>query len=485
MRIKYATCRGIDTNTEKGDCLNISNPSLEELNEQLEDYRLLFDSFYNGAIVTDVNGIVTHINKPYCDFLKVNQGKCIGKHITEVVENTRMHIVAKTGVPEINHTHLIRGQNIVVHRIPVKKNGKVHAVFGVVMFQDIRDVAELAKKSSFLEQKVKIYEQELRLLRSTRYTLDSIIGTSSEILSLKKEALKATSNSLPVLIKGESGTGKELFAQGIHQGSARNLYPFVRINCAAIPSNLLESELFGYEKGAFTGAGTKGKLGKFEIADRGTVFLDEIGDLPLEMQPKLLRVLEEKEFERIGGNKIIKSDFRLIAATNRDLEQMVKDGLFREDLYYRLNVIELKIPPLRARKKDIVPIAKHLLDQMGKEMFSHKISFDPEVGAALKNHDWNGNIRELSNVLERAIASMDGKRMKLQHLPFKIFSQRNTVTSSGTLLKEILENAEKHAILHALRETNNNKVKASKILGIHRTQLYKKMNKLNITSNEA
>ncbi|MCP3923151.1 MAG: AAA domain-containing protein [Desulfobacterales bacterium] len=455
--------------------------TIKQLESQLEDYQLFFNSFYNGAIVTDINGIITHLNEPYSNFLKVNANECIGKHCTEVVENTRMHIVAQTGIPEINHTHLIRGQNIVVHRIPVKKRGEIYAVFGIVMFQDVRDVAKLAKKTSFLEQKVEIYEQELRLLRSTKYTIDSIIGSSKVMLSLKKEALRATSNNLPVLIKGESGTGKELFAQGIHHGSPRNLYSFVRINCAAIPQNLLESELFGYEKGAFTGAGPKGKPGKFEIANKGTIFLDEIGDLPLEMQPKLLRVLEEKEFERIGGNKLIKSDFRLIAATNRDLEEMVSTNQFREDLYYRLNVIELNIPPLRQRKKDIIPIAEHILNQMSPDMFSYKINLDSEVKKALKNYNWNGNVRELSNVIERALASIEGDKIRLHHLPFKIFSQKNTNTNKGTLLKEIIDIAEKNAIIHSLSETKNNKAQAADMLGIHRTQLYKKMDKLNIS----
>ena len=338
---------------------------------QLELYALIFDSIHNGAMVTDADGVVTHLNRPYAQFLGLNAGEGIGKHCTEVVENTRMHIVARTGRPEINQTQLIRGQNIVVHRIPIKKDGRVVAVLGLVMFQDVGDVAKLAKKLRHLESQVKRYKKELMNRRSTRYTLDSIVGGSRAITDLKQEALVAAANTYPVLIVGESGTGKELFAQSIHHASSRNIHPFVQINCAAIPNDLLESELFGYERGAFTGARSAGKPGKFELAHQGTIFLDEIGDLPLVMQPKLLRVLEEKEFERVGGNTVIRSDFRLIAATNQNLESLIAKGRFRKDLFYRLNVISLTIPPLKERPEDIVPVARHLLRQATTNSLRH------------------------------------------------------------------------------------------------------------------
>jgi transcriptional regulator with PAS, ATPase and Fis domain len=206
--------------------------------------------------------------------------RSLGKHCTEVVENSRMHVVGRSGVAEINQIQMIRGQNIVVHRIPIKKEGEVIAVFGLVMFQDIGEVVKLARKLHSLESRVKSYEKELLQLRSTRYTLDSIIGVGPAITALKQAALLAAGNNAPVLITGESGTGKELFAQAIHHAGPRKLRPFIQINCAAIPKDLLESELFGYDKGAFTGALSAGKPGKFEIADGGTIFLDEIGDLP-------------------------------------------------------------------------------------------------------------------------------------------------------------------------------------------------------------
>jgi transcriptional regulator with PAS, ATPase and Fis domain len=454
---------------------------IQETCAQLEMYRLIFESIYNGAMVTDAKGIITHFNEPYGRYLRLNPVDQIGRHCTEAIENSRMHIVAKTGKPEINHSHSIMGQKMVVQRIPIKKDGKVIAVFGQVMFKDVKDVGKLARKLSLLESKVKLYEQELLNLRSTRYTLDSIIGKSGKIKYLKNEALKASSNQFPVLISGESGTGKELFAQAIHHAGSRKLFPFVRINCAAIPNDLLESELFGYEKGAFTGARAGGKPGKFELAHNGTVFLDEIGDLPLEMQPKLLRVLEDKEFERLGGNTVIRSDFRLIAATNQNLEEMVSSGAFRKDLFYRLNVIALHIPSLRKRRSDIVIIARHLLNKLAQEAAMLNVKMAPDAERALADYDWPGNVRELSNVLERALSSIEDDTIEPEHLPFYV--RRDSVSAQTTEYASIRvtqAKAEKSAILRALEETANNKTRAAELLGIHRTLLYKKMKKLGI-----
>jgi PAS domain S-box-containing protein len=453
----------------------------KDLQQQLEMYRLVFDSIYNGAIVTDADGYITHFNKPYGEFLGVNPTEQIGRHCTDAVENSRMHIVAQTGIPEINQSHRIRGQSMVVQRIPIKKDNRVIAVFGQVMFKDVKDVRKLAAELSLLESKVKLYEEELINLRSTRYTFDSIIGKSEAILSLKQEAHKAASNHYSVLISGESGTGKELFAQAIHHASARKLYPFVRINCAAIPKDLLESELFGYEKGAFTGAKSDGKPGKFELAHQGSVFLDEVGDLPLEMQPKLLRAIEDNEFERVGGTKIIRSNFRVIAATNQNLENMLAEGRFRKDLFYRLNVIPLHIPPLRERKADIIPIAEYLLKQLAVEANIPQIKLDEQARKALENYEWQGNVRELSNVLERTMSVLEGETIRLKDLPFYMHrSRRLEVQDNRSTLKDVQARTEKETICFALEETNNNKAQAAKILGIHRTLLYKKMKKYDL-----
>jgi PAS domain S-box-containing protein len=448
---------------------------------EVELLRLILDSIYNGVMITDAQGYITHFNTPYGQFLGVDPQAQIGKHCTEVIENTRMHIVAQTGKAEINQTHRIKGESMVVQRIPITKDGKVIAVFGQVMFKNVRDVGKLAKKLSLLESKVELYEQELISLRSTRYTIDSIAGVSGSMQHLKEEALRAAPTNLPVLITGESGTGKELFAQAIHHASPRRLYPFVRINCAAIPRDLLESELFGYEQGAFTGALYKGKPGKFELAHRGTIFLDEIGDLPLEMQPKLLRVLEEKEVERVGGTSLVRVDFRVIAASNQDLESMIADGRFRKDLFYRLNVIRLHIPPLRERKEDIVPLAQHILQEIVRESPLPEIRIDSEAAEALAGYDWPGNVRELSNVLEGITSCLDNGWVRVRDLPFHRFRGGKGVSKSdGFSLKDVQDRAERDAIIYALETANNNKVRAAALLGIHRTLLYKKMKRYGI-----
>jgi transcriptional regulator with PAS, ATPase and Fis domain len=246
----------------------------------------------------------------------------------------------------------------------------------------------------------------------------------------------------------------------------------------------VESELFGYEKGAFTGARREGKPGKFEMAHRGTVFLDEIGDLPLEIQPKLLRALEEKEFERIGGTSVIQSDFRLIAATNQQLTQMMEEGRFRKDLYYRLNVIPLHLPALRQRKEDILPLARHMINRLADEANIARLRLEPASEQALTLYDWPGNVRELSNVIERTLGSLRGDTIRLQDLPFYIFPERKKPGESGaTPLRTARQNSEKEAICRALEKARFNKSRAAKILGIHRTHLYKKMKKHGIAAS--
>ncbi|MCP4717830.1 MAG: AAA family ATPase [Desulfobacteraceae bacterium] len=392
-----------------------------------------------------------------------------------------MHLVARTGKPEINKSQRINQTDMVVQRIPIKKDGKVIAVYGQVVFRDISEVRALAEKLSLLESKVKVYEKELFDLRSTRYTCDSIIGKSREIQYLKQQAGQAASNDSTVMITGDSGTGKELFAQAIHHGSKRSLHPFIRINCAAIPKDLLESELFGYEEGAFTGAKARGKPGKFELADKGTVFLDELGDLPLEMQPKLLRVLEEKEFERVGGTRIIRSDFRVICATNQNLEAMIEKQKFRKDLFYRLNVIPIEIPPLRERRDDILPIARHLIRKMTREADLSEMKIEKMAEQELINHDWPGNVRELSNVLERAMYASENNMIYKGDLPFSMaFLGKKALEPTRASLKNARNQAQIKAIYQALAKTGYNKTKAARLLGIHRTLFYKKMKGYNI-----
>jgi len=464
----------------------MDSKEINRLQDKINFYEAVLDNIYNGVMITDPDGKVIFFSKTYGNFLGIDPKAVIGKHCTEVIENTRMHIVAKTGTPEIDHPHRIRGQEMVVQRIPITMDGKVIAVYGQVMFKNVRDVQALAKKLNFLESKVEFYEKELESLRSSKYTIDHIVGKSESLTELKKCALKAAMTNASVLLMGESGTGKELFAHAIHHASERRPYPFIRLNCAAIPKDLLEAELFGYEPGAFTGAGSKGKPGKFELAHRGTIFLDEISDLPLEMQPKLLRVLEEKEMERLGGTKVTRCDFRLIAATHENLEKCVEGGRFRKDLYYRLNVIPIQIPPLRERKEDIPVIAEDLIQTFNKDLGTNVTRISPEVIQIFLHYTWPGNVRELANVLERVLYSIEGDTIQIHHLP--IFLQSMSFESNKlqpTMLKRLREEMEREALLHAIRIANDNKNKAAKLLGIHRTALYKKMKKFNIPISAA
>ncbi len=449
---------------------------IQELKEKIEFYERVLDNIRNGVMITDPQGKIIFFSSTYGNFLGVDPQEVLGKQCSQVVENTRMDVVARTGIPEINHPHRIKGQDMVVQRIPIEKDGRVIAVYGQVMFEDIRDVQSLAKKLNFLESKVELYEKELTTLRSSKYTFNHIMGKSPAIGEVKKIALKAAKTSAPVLIMGESGTGKELFAHAIHYASNRRYFPFVRLNCAAIPRDLLEAELFGYQPGAFTGAGSRGKPGKFELAHQGSIFLDEIGDLPLEMQPKLLRVIEEKETERLGGTRVFKSDFRLIAATHENLEKLVNEGRFRKDLYYRLNVIPILLPPLRERKEDLPIMVNHLIETLNRDLGMNVTRLSPEVLRSFENYHWPGNVRELANILERILYSLDGEQVEKHHLPiFLQNTDRAPSAFSGTSLKRAKGDAEKAALVQALQLSKHNKNKAAQALGIHRTALYKKM----------
>ncbi|MCK9905392.1 sigma 54-interacting transcriptional regulator, partial [Frankia sp. Cpl3] len=294
---------------------------------------------------------------------------------------------------------------------------------------------------------------------------------------------KVAKSDTTILITGESGTGKELFAHAIHAASRREMGPFIRVNCAAIPDTLLESELFGYEEGAFTGAVRKGKKGKFELADRGTILLDEIGDMPLPLQAKLLRVLQEKEVERVGSTRPMSIDVRVIASTNRDLAGRIKEGTFREDLYYRLNVVNISIPPLRERPEDLPKLVGdlllHLMDATGIVVSE----VDSDVWGALRSHSWPGNVRELRNVLERALHVMEGERLKAEHLTISMPDGRIQSNAVSTL-KESLELAEIEAIKRALVAAGGNKLAAAKLLAISKSGLYQKLEKCGLLAGE-
>jgi len=305
------------------------------------------------------------------------------------------------------------------------------------------------------------------------YGLDNILGDSESINMLKQQVQRVARSNSTVLIRGESGTGKELFARAIHAESERSKGPFIGINCAAIPETLLESELFGYEEGSFTGAKKGGKLGKFELAQQGTLFLDEIGDIPLHLQVKLLRVLEERSFERIGGISPVKLEARLITATNRDLESMVKRGEFREDLYYRLNVIPIFIPPLRERKEDIIPLIQDISKKINERYGMNKTFTNSEIEVMLK-YDWPGNVRELENIIERVMVTEDGGLSLLQTM----VGMKNPAADAKSY-KEKLEEYDKMILLESIKQEGS-VLKAAEKLGINATTIRRKLHKYKV-----
>ncbi len=457
--------------------------------DSVEILETILETTYDGIVVVDKNGIIKRFNKAYQTFLGIDEKDALERPVEDVIENTRMHIVVKTGKPEIGETQKIQGHEMVVMRIPIHKNGEVVGAVGKVLFRDIKEIRSMVEKLDITTKELKYYKGEVMRLKGSRYNFKNIIGKSEKLLQAKKMARMAASSTSNVLIRGESGTGKELFAHAIHDSSLRRYGAFIRVNCAAIPANLLESELFGYEGGAFTDAKKDGKPGKFEMAQGGTIFLDEIGDMPLEMQAKLLRVLQEKEIERLGSNRVVPLDIRLIAATNRNLEEMIRQEKFRQDLYYRLNVLKIDIPPLRKIKEDIELLGEKILSELNEELGTAVEKIASEVFDVFRSCDWPGNMRELKNVIERAVAVSMGKDriIRKKHLPLYLLDPEEASSpiehQAGCSLKEILDNAEKAAIESALRKTNNNRKKAAELLGIHRSGLYQKISRYGIERN--
>jgi len=336
----------------------------------------------------------------------------------------------------------------------------------------------LAEHIQGLEHQISEYQNQITDIFSARYIFADIIAKSESMKNLKSMAERVARTHSTIFLEGESGTGKELFAQAIHNASPCRKFPFVRVNCAAIPPELFESEFFGYAEGAFTGALRKGKKGQFQVADKGTIFLDEISEIPIYMQAKLLRVLQEKEIAKVGSDRPLKVDFRLIASSNKNLRQMVSAGDFREDLYYRLNVISLKLPPLRERKEDLDVLVPNIIEDLNIKMHSAIMGLSEDVWEILRNHDWKGNVRELRNVLERGIAVCTSDLLEPLHLRSYFFNENGkekTSLDKPLFLKDVLLLAEKEAIQRALRMAQGDKTKAAHALGISRSGLYQKM----------
>ncbi|MBU3157888.1 sigma 54-interacting transcriptional regulator [Clostridium estertheticum] len=447
--------------------------------DAVEILKTVIDNAYDGIIIIDKNAIITMISKSYCEFMGISEENAIGKPVTDVIQNTRMHIVVQTGVTETAQLQSIKGSYMIATRMPIIKNGEIIGAIGKVLFRNVKELNTLYSKIKTMKKELESYKTQLKQLNTASYSFDDIIGSSEKILAAKSIARKAAQTHSNVLILGESGTGKELFAHAIHLASDRLYAPFVKVNCGAIPTDLLESELFGYEGGAFTGAKKEGKIGKFELADGGTIFLDEIGDMPLHMQVKLLRAIQEKEVEKIGSLGSKKIDIRIIAATNINLEKSMHEGKFRQDLYYRLNVVTITIPSLRERRDDILLIANHLITKIAEDLNKKIVGMSKDSEYFLKNYSWEGNIRELENILERAINVIENSNTICPiDLPDEITGRKQIKPIKS--LEETIVEAEKQAIMDALKSTNGNKTKAAKKLEIGRTSLYEKIQKYNI-----
>lgn len=450
-----------------------------------EETIYLLDSIFGtlpiSVVITDAEGNVLMLNDHYADFLKLDKAQVVGRNVNDVVPNTRIPIVLATGKPEISRQHVYgNGIKSIVHRIPLfSDDGEVAGCLGIVLFDSLEDLKQLAQTNQVLHHKLSEYQNEIRSIFKAKYSFDQILGQSTIINRTKKLAKRMAHSKANILIVGESGSGKELWAHAIHQESDRADHPFISINCGAIPENLLESELFGYEEGAFTGAKKGGKLGKFQLADGGTLFLDEIGDMPLMMQVKILRALQEREVERVGGREAEKVDVRIIAATHRNLEQMIKEGTFREDLYYRLNVLSLQLPALREHAEDIPLLIRHFLTEYCNDVETLK-RFDPEALDLLCHYSWPGNIRELSALVERLHVSVDSEVILMKDLPTQIYLATKKKSYDTCLLDKALEEVERDLIKKALIVAHYSKTEAARILGIPRTRLYRKMDQYGL-----
>ncbi|WP_238456584.1 sigma 54-interacting transcriptional regulator [Desulfotruncus arcticus] len=434
------------------------------------------DSVYEGVLAIDDNGVITHFNSSAERLFRLKRKNVVGRHIDEIFENMPLLNVLKEGRGFTSKDYFISTNDKKLHLLvtakSIRSDEKVAA--GVVAtFRDFKEAQKLAYQ-----------------IITTQETLgfDDIIGNSKVIKEVKAKAAKIAGSNSTVLILGESGTGKEVFARAIHAGSTHSHKPFVPINCGAIPENLLESELFGYEEGAFTGARRGGKPGKFELANGGTLFLDEIGNMSLYLQAKLLRILQERQVERVGGTQVIPVDIRVIAATNNDLQEMVQRGRFREDLYYRLSVIPLVIPPLRERREDITLLLDHYRRRFSKLLDKITEGFSEEAMRLCLEYNWPGNIRELINAVEYAINLEEGAYIMPESLPPRIKNDKDKKLQLPKSPLEIrpLEQVEKEAISNALELygwTEEGKTKAAAALGISRATIYRKISKYHLGEN--
>ncbi|MGI5997033.1 MAG: sigma 54-interacting transcriptional regulator [Lutispora sp.] len=454
--------------------------------EQDRELEVILDSINDAITIVDKDGITKYWNAAAEKMYGIKKEDIIGKHIKEFFPSSLLQRIIKEKKSYDNIYNSPRENTFnIISASPLYYNGEL--VGGLSLDRDVTDHIRTTELLSKARSNLDVLQKEMTAINKNRSSFSTILGNSRKFREAVNLARDVARSNINVLIYGESGTGKELFARAIHMESGREgLY--VPINCSAIPNDLMESELFGYAGGAFTGALKEGKTGKIELAHRGTLFLDEIGDMPLHMQPKILRVLEDGVVTKIGSEKSVKVNIRVIAATNRNLEEMVEKGTFRKDLYYRLNSVLIKLPPLKERKDDIPLLANRFVQDYCMEYGLNILNISPQVMDAFIQHDWEGNVRELTNVIERMVVIAKNNKLTtldVDTLPENItykYNKRKAVQSEDNPydLNKVLANAERNAVINAMKMAENNKSKAAKLLNIPRSTLYFKLKKYGL-----
>jgi transcriptional regulator with PAS, ATPase and Fis domain len=439
-------------------------------------YDSILDNPFEGILAIDDAGIITYANGFFLNILQVSAQDLLGRKVWEALPGCRLYDTVLQGHSQWGENLKINGRDFLIMRFPVKQDGRIVGAVVKTIFPDMATAKGIANRV--------IHPTKTAEPRRPLFTCMDIIGETPPMLAAKKLARKAARTDSTLLITGESGTGKEVFAQAVHNRSMRREGPFIKVNCAAIPENLLESELFGFMDGSFTGAMRGGKPGKFELAEGGTIFLDEIGDMSLAMQAKLLTVIQEKEVERIGGTKLIALNVRITAATNKNLRRMVREGRFREDLFYRLKVLEIALPALKERMEDIPMIADYLIKKINRRIGSDIQGVTPATMKCMMGYHWPGNVRELENMIEQAINLSEEAFIDLTGL-LKAPREGWCVADPDeeprvSRFQESVSDTERGLILDALARANGNKAQAARLLNMQRSVLYKKMARLNI-----
>ena len=443
-----------------------------------------FESLCEGTLIVDKAARVIWINERYAHRLGIDPAAALGQEVEAIIPNSLMRQVVTSGQPILIDILETANQTFVVQRFPVRdEHGEVVAAVGFALFSHYEALKPLFQRFSNLQSELARVQKKLAEARRTKYTFSSFLGDSPSIMEVKRLARRAALLNAPVLLQGETGTGKELLAHAIHAGGPRAEHPFVSVNMSAIPEALLEAEFFGVAPGAFTGADRKPRPGKFELAHKGTLFLDEIGDMPVVLQAKLLRVLQDQEFEPLGSNKVMKVDVRILAATSRDLEAMVAAGTFRKDLFYRLNVLNIPLPPLRERKGDLALLCEILLEKAAHQNGTRTRELSPEAMALLQRHQWPGNVRELQNILERASMNTDEQRLGLAAFPnlarlAGAAEEPAPEPAAPTTYAAAMDEAERRLLEAALKAAHGKVADAARNLGIGRATLYKRLTAL-------